>query len=281
MMVASIDYQASGAGPAFTQSLRETGFAVLRNHPLPAPLILNMYKSWARFFNSNEKWQYQLSLADGSPSREGYIPLDAAETALGSSTRDIKEYYHCAFGGPVPPQLAADVDRYRVLALDLGRLLLTWLRESSPSDSTPHLHEPLEDILAAQTSLLRILHYPPLTGAEPTAALRAAAHEDINLITLLPIADQPGLQVQDKAGDWIDVASHRGDLVINAGDMLQEATVGYFPSTSHRVLNPDDRGANISRLSMPYFMTPRLNVQLSARYSAQSYLEERLTAINR
>ena len=280
MIVASIDYQAHDAGALFTHSLRETGFAVLRNHPLPAALITAMYNGWGSFFNSNEKWDYRFFLPDGGPSREGYIPLDAAETALGSGTRDIKEYYHCAFDGPVPPQLTADADQYRSLAMTLGRVLLTWLRKSSPSDIAPHLTEPLENILDAQASLLRILHYPPLTGSEPAAAVRAAAHEDINLITLLPVADQPGLQVQDRAGNWINLASHRGDLVINAGDMLQEATAGYFPSTSHRVMNPDNSLANQSRLSMPYFMTARLNVQLSSRYTAQSYLEERLTAIN-
>ena len=136
-------------------------------------------------------------------------------------------------------------------------------------------------MLCPDASVLRILHYPPLAGTESGDAQRAAAHEDINLITILPVSDQAGLQVKDNVGNWIDVAGIAGDLVINTGDMMREATGDYFPSTTHRVVNPGGDVENVSRISIPYFLTARLDVALSSRYTAGSYLEERLQLINR
>ncbi|TMO80809.1 2OG-Fe(II) oxygenase, partial [Pseudoalteromonas ruthenica] len=82
-------------------------------------------------------------------------------------------------------------------------------------------------------TLLRILHYPPMTGDEEPGAIRAAAHGDINLLTVLPASNEPGLQVQKTDGGWLDVPCDFGSLIINIGDMLQEASGGYFPSTIH------------------------------------------------
>jgi isopenicillin N synthase-like dioxygenase len=131
---------------------------------------------------------------------------------------------------------------------------------------------------SAQT-LLRVLHYPPLGGDEEEGAVRAAAHEDINLITLLVAATAPGLQLRDARGDWHDVPADPGTIVVNAGDMLQMATDGHYRSTSHRVVNPPAREASRSRLSMPLFLHPRKEVRLSDRHTAGSYLEERLREI--
>ena len=127
------------------------------------------------------------------------------------------------------------------------------------------------------------MHYPPLSGNEEANAERAAAHEDINVMTILPVAEQPGLQVRDKQGNWVDVASVRGELVVNSGDMLKEMTAGFYPSTTHRVVNPVDHGtfANVSRISIPFFLAPRPEVVLSDRYTAASYLEERLSLLTR
>ena len=138
-------------------------------------------------------------------------------------------------------------------------------------------------MLCSQASLLRLLHYPPLTGDEEPHAERAAAHEDINVMTILPVAEQPGLQVKDKQGNWVDVASVRGELVVNSGDMLKEMTAGFYPSTTHRVVNPAGGGAfaNVSRISIPFFLTPRPEVVLSDRYTSASYLEERLSLLTR
>jgi isopenicillin N synthase-like dioxygenase len=111
--------------------------------------------------------------------------------------------------------------------------------------------------------------------------VRAAAHEDINMLTVLPVSRQPGLQVLSRDGSWSDVPGGPGDVVINAGDMLQEATGRALPSTTHRVVNPDDATANVSRIAMPYFLAPDLELRLSERYTAGSYLRERLELLAR
>ena len=125
-------------------------------------------------------------------------------------------------------------------------------------------------------TLLRVLHYPPLTGEEEPGAVRAAAHEDINLLTILPAANEPGLQVQEQNGNWLDIPADFGHLIVNIGDMLQEASGGYFPSTSHRVINPSGRNAKKSRISLPLFLHPRDEVILSEKHTQKSYLLERL-----
>jgi isopenicillin N synthase-like dioxygenase len=124
--------------------------------------------------------------------------------------------------------------------------------------------------------MLRILHYPPLDGSEEPDAIRAAAHEDINLLTLLPSSNEPGLQVKGTGDSWIDVPCDFGNLIVNIGDMLQEASGGYFPSTTHRVVNPQGSDLKKARVSLPLFLHPNPEVVLSERYTAKSYLKERL-----
>ena len=102
------------------------------------------------------------------------------------------------------------------------------------------------------------------------------SYEDINLITILPASNEPGLQVQAKDGSWLDVPCDFGNLIVNIGDMLQEASGHYFPSTTHRVVNPDGADMTKSRISLPLFLHPRPDVVLSERHTAGSYLQERL-----
>jgi isopenicillin N synthase-like dioxygenase len=109
--------------------------------------------------------------------------------------------------------------------------------------------------------------------------LRAAPHEDINLLTLLPAADGPGLELQLRGGEWVSVPHKPGQLIINIGDMLQEVTDGYLPSTTHRVAAPARGEALPSRMSLPLFLHPRPEVVLSSRYSARQYLTQRLNEL--
>ena len=104
----------------------------------------------------------------------------------------------------------------------------------------------------------------------------AAAHEDINLLTILPASDAPGLQVQAKDGEWLEVKANQNQVIINIGDMLQEASEYYFPSTSHRVVTPAETDHSNGRMSLPLFLHPRPDVVLSERYTAKEYLQERL-----
>ncbi|MEJ8676636.1 isopenicillin N synthase family dioxygenase [Chromobacterium amazonense] len=273
MNVRVVDYRAPDAAEQFTRSLHETGFGVLTNHPIPQDLVEKIYADWLGFFNSEEKFDYAFSVE----KQDGWFSPEVSETAKGATLKDIKEYFHIYPWGRVPPSLKADADRYYGIANQLAQELLSWVQQYTPSDIAANYREPLSHMIAgSQQTLLRVLRYPPLTGNEPAGSLRAAAHGDINLLTILPAANEPGLQVQDKHGDWIDVPCDFGTLVVNIGDMLQEASAGYYPSTQHRVVNPTGEGAQKSRVSLPLFLHPRPEVVLSDRHTAGSYLDERL-----
>ena len=164
--------------------------------------------------------------------------------------------------------------------VELTSVLLGWIQDETPDHVKSLFSIPLPEMIKkSKTNLLRILHYPPLDGGEEPGAIRGAAHEDINLITLLVAGTQPGLQVQDLNNKWHDVPCDHGSLAINSGDMLQEASNGYFPSTTHRVVNPPDKELYTSRMSMPLFLHPHDYVQLSNTHTAGSYLTERLEEI--
>lgn len=282
MTIRTVDYEDIEAGHDFVASLHETGFAVLRNHPLSRGLIDRVYRDWSKFFASEEKFEFLHDPENRDGTQQGFYPVTASETAVGHEIRDLKEYFHVVPAGRIPGALASDILEYRRSAFELGKQLACWLQCYSPGALTSGLPESFSEMLCSEASLLRLLHYPPLSGAEAASAERAAAHEDINLLTLLPVAEQPGLQVRDNDGNWLDVASVRGELVVNSGDMLKELTRGYYPSTTHRVVKPRGNGAeNVSRISLPFFLTPRSDVVLSERYTSGSYLQERLALINR
>ncbi|WP_215782416.1 isopenicillin N synthase family oxygenase [Paludibacterium sp. B53371] len=273
MNVRVVDYRAPDAAAQFTRSLHETGFGVLTNHPIPQALVEKIYADWLAFFNSSEKHDYAFSVE----KQDGWFSPEVSETAKGASVKDIKEYFHIYPWGRIPPGLKADAVEYYRIANGLAQELLGWVEQYTPAEIAAHYTEPLSQMIAdSQQTLLRVLRYPPLTGQEPAGSLRAAAHGDINLLTILPAANEPGLQVQDKDGAWIDVPCDFGTLVVNIGDMLQEASAGYYPSTQHRVVNPTGEGARKSRISLPLFLHPRPEVVLSSRYTARAYLAERL-----
>ena len=273
MQVQVVDYRAADAAQKFTNSLHETGFGVLTNHPIQQALVENIYARWLAFFNSDEKHQFAFC----KETQDGYFSTAISETAKGSTQKDIKEYFHVYPWGRVPAALKADADAYYQQANALAEELLGWVQQYTPPEIAKLYREPLSNMIRGSThTLLRVLRYPPLTGYEPLGSIRAAAHGDINLLTILPAANEPGLQVLGKDGAWHDVPCDFGTLTINIGDMLQEASQGYYPSTQHRVVNPTGEGAKKSRVSLPLFLHPRNDVVLSDRYTAGSYLEERL-----
>lgn len=281
MQILATDYTQPDAPQRLVQSLRETGFAILVNHPLSNERLMAIYDDWREFFYSDAKTPHRFDREAPEGSREGWYPAEVSETAVGSSRRDLKEYFQLSSEAAAPEALAEDILGHRARAFALGQELLGWIDAALPQEIADQLEEPFAKMASIDASLLRVLHYFPLTGEEEVGAERAAAHEDINLITLLPVAEQAGLQVLDKEGNWIDVDSKRGELVINSGDMLSEATAGYFPSTTHRVVNPGGGIANQSRIAVPFFVTPRLDVRLSDRHTAGSYLNERINLILR
>lgn len=273
MSLPVVDYTAKNAPQQFVKSLRETGFGVLINHPIKQSLVESIYHNWQAFFNSSDKQKF----AFDAEKQDGYFAPDISETAKGHTQKDIKEYFHVYPWGRIPQELKEEILNYYQLASDLATELLDWVEEYSPESVAKCYSEALSNMIKdTPNTLLRVLHYPPLTGDEEAGAIRAAAHEDINLLTILPAANEPGLQVLCQDGSWLDVPSDFGNLIINIGDMLQETSGGYFPSTTHRVINPSGKASTKSRISLPLFLHPRSEVKLSEEHTQASYLLERL-----
>lgn len=275
MQVLSVKYGSPDAPQRFAESLHDTGFAVVSNHPIPAELIRGVFQDWADFFAGTEKMKYKFD----PKKQEGYFPFKT-ENAKDSKVKDLKEFFHLYPTTKAPEGMSP---RTREMFTRLERLsieLLGWIQDNTPEHVRSKFSMPLTQMTeGSNETLLRPIHYPPLSGAEEEGAIRAAAHEDINLITLLPAATAPGLQVKDLKGNWYEVECNPGDLVINAGDMLQEASGGYYISTTHQVVNPRGPAAYQPRYSMPLFLHPRPDVRLSAAHTAGSYLDQRLREI--
>lgn len=273
MKLETIDYLAPDAPAQFVQSLRSTGFGVLKNHPIPKELVESIYQNWYQFFISDRKNEFQFNV----DTQDGYFPPSVSEVAKGQSVKDIKEYFHVYPWGQIPQELKEQILDYYQRANEFASTLLGWVEEHAPADVQARFSVALSEMINdSEKTLLRVLHYPPMSGEEEPGAIRAAAHEDINLLTVLPAANEPGLQVKGRDGEWIDVPCDFGNLIINIGDMLQEASGGYFPSTTHRVINPTGERQTQSRISLPLFLHPKPDVVLSERYTAHSYLMERL-----
>ena len=268
-----VDFQSPTAPQDFCKSLHETGFGVLKNHPLDQALVQGIYDEWLAFFQSAAKDKY----AQDPVKFDGYFSPKVSETAKNNTKKDVKEFFHIYPWGRYPAEVSDAARRYYALASDLAKTLLGWVDDNSPPAVKAGYSMPLSRMLdGSDHTLLRVLHYPPLTGQEEPGAVRAAAHGDINLLTILPAATEPGLQVLGKDEAWHDVPCDFGLLIVNIGDMLEEASGHYFPSTVHRVLNPTGEAAKKPRISLPLFLHPSREVVLSERYTVGSYFEERM-----
>jgi len=273
-----VDYQSTHAARDFCASLAETGFGVLSNHPLDRSLVEGIYSEWLTFFDGDAKHRYP----QDPVKFDGYFSPKVSETAKGHVKRDLKEFFHIFPWGRYPAEVSDAATRYYAAGSQLAVELLGWVEQYSPPEVRARYDMPLPAMIEnCEQTLLRVLHYPPLSGDEEPGAERAAAHEDINLLTLLPAATEPGLQVMGKDGSWHDVPCDFGLLIVNIGDMLQEASGGYYPSTTHRVLNPSGAAARKSRISLPLFLHPRREIRLSSRYTVGSYFEERMRELTR
>ena len=275
MNVLTVDYRAPDAAIQFAKSLHETGFAVLRNHPIQHALINEVFADWEKFFKGETKHRYTYD----PKLQSGYFPF-RTENAKDHKQKDLKEFYHLYVWDKLPEGVNERTWSMFHGMSNLAAELLKWIEDESPVDIRNQFSMPLPQMIeGSKEVLLRPIHYPPLTGGEEEGAIRAAAHEDINLITLLPAASAPGLEVKDKNGNWVGISCDPGQLAINAGDMLQMASLGYYKSTTHRVVNPRGPESKLPRYSMPLFLHPRADVKLSQNHTARSYLEERLREI--
>ncbi|MCM0606413.1 MAG: isopenicillin N synthase family oxygenase [Xanthomonadaceae bacterium] len=275
MKVQTVSYKSKSASKDFTESLRVTGFGVLTDHPISYSLVQATFQDWAAFFKRADKFDYKFE----KDSQSGFFPFKT-ENAKNSTVKDLKEFFHYFNWTEMPKGMSGNTrelfDRTQALAIEL----LGWIEENTPVNIRSQFSMPLSQMIqGSRETLLRPIHYPPLDGSEEPGAIRAAAHEDINLITILPAATAAGLQVLDNEGMWHDVECNPGALAINSGDMLKMASGNYYGSTTHRVVNPDGLKAGEPRYSMPLFLHPRHDVRLSKDYTAGTYLGERLGEI--
>ncbi|MDB5987038.1 MAG: oxidoreductase [Nevskia sp.] len=262
------DHDRSGFVRELGASYRSFGFCCIEGHGLAPRLIEDAYTAFRKFFAQPESVKRRYHIAGGGGAR-GYTPF-RVETAVNSTRPDLKEFWHVGreFDGAeklsedqraaMPPNLwPQEVPEFRAAALALyraldalgARLLRALALDLGLSEQW------FDDQIDRGNSILRPLHYPPLIG-EQDGSLRSAAHEDINLITLLIGASDAGLQIKTRNGAWLPITTAGDAIVVNVGDMLERLSNGVYPSTSHRVVNPQAAAAHRSRYSVPFFLHP-------------------------
>ena len=253
------------------KAYEEIGFVAVKNHGLSDALCNELYAQVKGFFtlSKEEKEAYEIK---GLAGQRGYVSF-GKEHAKNKNEGDLKEFWH--FGQTVEdndPIKEEYPDNVQVNELPkfnaVGREVYQKLEETGREMLRAiALHLNLdENYFDAKihngNSILRPIHYPPITH-EPKDAVRAAEHEDINLITLLMGASADGLQVLNKSGEWISVTALPDQIVVNVGDMLQRLTNNKLKSTTHRVVNPPREKWGTSRYSIPFFLHPRSEVSLN------------------
>ena len=247
------------------------GFVALKGHFLDDKLVDSLYKEVKTFFDLplEVKQKYEIPEIGG---QRGYVSF-GKESAKGKKEGDLKEFWH--FGQYVEnnPDLEAEYPK-NVYVEELPEFNEVGKRTYRMLEKTAKyvlralaLHLGLEEFyfdnyIHNGNSILRPIHYPPIKE-EPKEAVRAAAHGDINLITLLMGAQGRGLQVQNHKGEWLDAIAQPDELMINVGDMLSRHSNNKLKSTIHRVVNPPKEFWGTSRYSIPFFMHPISEMKLN------------------
>ena len=285
-------------------SFEEIGFVIISNHDISARQQKGAYEAIEKFFKlpSDTKRQYEVPNSGGA---RGYTTF-GKEHAKDSKVGDLKEFFHVGMEVPAGHPLAGKyLPNVRVKEIpgfdetlwklynDLLSLGTDLLKAIALYLELPENY--FDEKVRYGNSILRPIHYPPLTGKEEAGALRSSAHEDINLITLLIGASSPGLQVKSKQGEWISLTTQANEIAVNVGDMLQRLTNYKLVSTTHRVANPPPATGKKedTRFSIPFFLHPVSAMSLAALPScvgpnnpardpsttAGEYLDERLREI--
>jgi len=283
------------------KAFHEVGFVGVENHGVPKELVDNFYKASKEFFSLpvSQKRSFKI---EGLAGQRGYTSF-GTEHAKQSQVADLKEFFQVGqFVAPDHPMKEQYPDNVDVTAVENFNQLSKDLYQSFEA-AGGHLlraiaiHLGLEENffdgeIKDGNSILRTIHYPPITE-EPRSAIRAEQHEDINLITLLVGASAGGLQLLNAQDEWLDITPGENEIVINVGDMLQRFTNNYLKSTTHRVVNPPRELWHVPRLSIPFFLHPVSQMDLSCLSSciteerplayepitAGDYLDERLREI--
>ena len=286
---------------ALGKAFHEIGFVGVINHGVPKQLIDDFYAAAKAFFALPEavKRHYEIL---GLAGQRGYTSF-GKEHAKQSKVADLKEFFQIgqevsddqALHHEYPPNVhVAEIQKFTQLGIDLYKAF-EYAGAALLRAIAIHLHleeHYFDDKIHNGNSILRAIHYPPITQ-EPASAIRAEQHEDINLITLLVGASAGGLQLLNMDDEWVDIMPGEAEIVINVGDMLQRLTNDYLKSTTHRVVNPPREEWHLPRLSIPFFLHPKSNMDLSCLpqcisedqplaykpITAGAYLDERLREI--
>ncbi len=293
----------SGRFPtALGRAWRDTGFVGIRDHGISDELIEQAYTVFRQFFAlpTEIKQQYHRPGIGGARGYTGF----GVEQARDHDVPDLKEFWHVGrelrSDNPFPDILLpnvwpAEIPAFKPAALALyqaldalGARLLSALALDIGLNA-----DWFADKINRGNSILRPIHYPPIRDAVP-GAVRAARHEDINLITLLIGSREQGLEILSRDGQWVPVSTLPGTIVVNVGDMLQRLTNHVYPSTTHRVVNPAGQAARQARYSIPFFLHPNPEFLIQTlpqcrgedrpdRYpepiTANDYLQQRLREI--
>ena len=272
-----------------SNALSNHGFFVITDHKISFDLFNRAYEYSEKFFNLDSSTKNLYSFRENAGAR-GYTPF-GKETALGETIPDLKEFWH---HGPIIDDsydkrimknvYVSEIDTFNSvfdeLFIEMNNLGLKLL--SSISLTLGLSSSFFEKSTSKGNSLLRLIHYPPSNNEN---IYRAREHADINLITLLIGANEPGLEVKDKSGNWIPVSSSYEDIVCNIGDMMQLITDHKLKSTPHRVVKYKTDEIK-SRYSIPFFLHPSPDTILKSIYNiddtgvlAHDFLDERLKAI--
>jgi len=285
------------------RSFAEYGFAVVRDHGIPQELIDRAEATSKEFFALPDAVKRGYKIEGGGGAR-GYTPF-GTEKAKDADVFDLKEFWHVGRELPSGHELAEFMapniwpDEIDTFKPTFSELYAAFDAAGLRVLEAIALHLKLDQEFFAPTvadgnSVMRLLHYPPLGPDAPEGAIRAAAHGDINTITLLLGAEEAGLELLTKSGEWHAVDVPEGALVINVGDMLERLTNGTLRSTTHRVVNPRGAGAHRSRYSMPFFLHFRPDYVIDplasciaegdsnvpAAISSHEFLMQRLREIN-
>ncbi len=285
-----------GAAAAFGDAFARTGFAVVSDHGIPERVIARALGATKALFALHDSAKAAYVVPNGGGQRG--MTAFGVETAKGAVARDLKEFWHVGrelpsghdFDDYMPRNVwpwewpdfkPAVIELYNALETAGSKLLRALAVHLGLAPDA------FADSVRDGNSVLRLLHYPPLKGGEGDS-IRAGAHQDINVITLLLGADEAGLQLLDRQGQWRDIAAPPGSLVCNIGDMLQRLSGGRLPSTTHRVVNPTPELAGVARYSTPFFLHFRPDYLIETMpggrsdwpaITAHEFLQERLREI--
>jgi isopenicillin N synthase-like dioxygenase len=244
-------------------SFERFGFAVIADHGIPGDLIDRAWAETRALFRLPEEEKRGYHIPGGGGAR-GYTPFKT-EIAKNAAMVDLKEFWHVGrqlpaghrFADQMAPNIwPARPEGFEPVFLELfeafdragDRLLSAIARHLKLAPDW------FDHAVRDGNSVLRLLHYPPIPA--DAEGVRAGAHEDINLITLLLGAEEAGLELLDRDGKWLAIRPPEGAMVVNVGDMLQRLTNHVLPSTTHRVVNPPPERRGVSRYSMPFFLHP-------------------------